>query len=116
MTDQAAVILQARLGSSRFPGKVCAELAGRPMVAFLIERLRRCSVIDRIVLATTDQPGDDVLADLGETLGLTVVRGSENDVLARFAQAVALTTAPVLIRITGDCPLVDPGLLARAIT
>ena len=116
MTDQIAAIIQARLGSSRFPGKVCAELAGRPMVAFLVERLRRCSVIDRIVRATSDQPSDDVLADLGETHGLTVVRGSESDVLARFAQAAELITASVLIRITGDCPLMDPDLLAQAIT
>ena len=115
MADQIAAIIQARLGSSRLPGKVLAELGGRPMLTFLVERLRCCTVIDRIVLATTDQPSDEVLADLGESLGLVVVRGSESDVLARFAQVAEFTTAPALIRITGDCPLVDPGLLAEAI-
>lgn len=115
MADQIAAIIQARVSSTRLPGKVLSELSGRPLLAFLVERLRRCTVIDRIVLATTDQPSDDELADLGETLGLAVVRGSERDVLARFAQVAELTTAPALIRITGDCPLVDPGLLAEAI-
>jgi len=115
MPDQVAVILQARSGSSRLPGKVLADLGGRPMLAFLVERLQRCKDVDRIVLATTDQPEDDALADLGSSLGLHIVRGSQQDVLARFALAAENTDAPVLIRITGDCPLVDPDLLGETI-
>ena len=115
MTDQVAVILQARTGSSRLPGKVLADLAGRPMLAFLVERLKRCSHVDRVILATTDSPEDDALAALGHTLGLAVFRGSQNDVLSRYALAAEQTDASVLVRITGDCPFVDPGLLGEMI-
>jgi glutamate-1-semialdehyde 2,1-aminomutase len=115
MADQVAVILQARTGSSRLPGKVLADLAGRPMLAFLVERLKRCSLVDRCILATTELAEDDVLAELGDSLGLSFVRGSQQDVLSRFALAVEHTDAPVLVRITGDCPFVDPGLLEEMI-
>ena len=111
MSDQVAVILQARTGSSRFPGKVLAELAGRPMLAFLVERLMRCELVDQCILATTELAEDDCLADLGYSLGLSVVRGSQLDVLSRFVLALEHTDAPILVRITGDCPFVDPGLL-----
>ena len=84
---------------------------GRPMLAFIVERLKRCTSVDRFILATTELTEDDGLARLGESLGLTIVRGSQNDVLSRFALAVEHTNAPILVRITGDCPLVDPGLL-----
>jgi len=115
MADQVAVILQARTGSSRLPGKVLADLAGRPMLAFLVERLQRCALVDRCILATTGLPEDDGLAELGQTLGISVVRGSQDDVLSRFALAAEHTDAPILIRITGDCPFVDPGLLEEMI-
>lgn len=115
MTDQVVVILQARTGSSRLPAKVLAELSGRPLLAFLVERLRRCSSVDRIILATTDLSEDDDLAELGETIGLTVFRGSQNDVLSRYALAAEETDASVFVRITGDCPFVDPGLLEEMI-
>jgi len=115
MNEQVAVILQARKGSTRLPGKVLADLAGRPMLAFLVERLKRCSSVDRIILATTDLTEDDALAELGDYLGLTVVRGSKQDVLSRFVLAQEQTDARVLVRITGDCPLVDPGLLEEMI-
>ncbi len=85
------------------------------MLAFLVERLRRCPSVDRCILATTELVEDDVLAELGDSLGLTVVRGSQQDVLSRFALAVERTDAPVLVRITGDCPFVDPGLLEQMI-
>ena len=115
MTDQVAVILQARTGSSRLPEKVLADLAGRPMLAFLVERLKRCTSVDQYVLATTELEEDDDLAQLGESLGLTVVRGSQNDVLSRFALAAEFTLANILVRITGDCPLLDHGLLEEMI-
>jgi glutamate-1-semialdehyde 2,1-aminomutase len=115
MADQVAAILQARTGSSRLPGKVLADLSGRPMLAFLVERLQRCKLVDRLILATTDLAADDRLADLGSSLGLDVVRGSQQDVLARFSQAAASTDAPILVRVTCDCPLLDPELLTEAI-
>ena len=115
MTDQVAVILQARTGSSRLPGKVLADLLGRPMLAFLVERLMRCSSVDKVILATTALAEDDELAKLGAMLGLLVVRGSKNDVLSRYALAAEHTDASVIVRITGDCPFVDPGLLGDMI-
>ena len=115
MIDQVCVIVQARTGSRRLPGKVLRDLAGRPMLTFLVERLKRCDLIDRFILATTELAEDDDLAELGASLGLTVVRGSQNDVLARFVLALQHTDAPVLVRITGDCPFVDPGLLDEMI-
>ena len=115
MSDQVAVILQARTGSSRLPGKVLADLAGRPMLAFLVERLNRCARVDRCILATTELGEDDALAELGERLGLTLVRGSQHDVLSRFALAAESTDAPVFVRITADCPLIDPVLLDEMI-
>jgi|MDTB01.3.fsa_nt_gb glutamate-1-semialdehyde 2,1-aminomutase len=113
--DQVVVIIQARTGSSRLPRKVLSDLAGRPMIAFLVERLNQCASVDRLILATTELKEDDDLAQLGESLGLTVVRGSQNDVLSRFALAARHTEANILIRITGDCPLVDPGLIDEMI-
>ncbi len=115
MTDQVAVILQARTGSTRLPGKVLADLSGRPMLAFLVERLKRSSSIDQIILATTDLEEDDALARLGFSLGLNVVRGSQNDVLSRFVLAATDPRFSILVRITGDCPFVDPDLLDQMI-
>ena len=115
MSDQTAVILQARTGSSRLPRKVLADLAGRPMLAFLVERLNRCARVDRCILATTELEEDDALVELGENLGLSVVRGSQHDVLSRFALAAERTDAEVFIRITADCPLIDPVLLGEMI-
>ena len=103
------------MGSSRLPGKVMADLGGRPMLTFLVERLNRCPSVDCVILATTCLAEDDALADLGKTLGLKVVRGSQNDVLSRYALAAEQTDAPVLVRITGDCPFVDPALLDEMI-
>ena len=114
-TNKSAVILQARTGSSRLPGKVLADLSGRPLISFLIERLKRCASVDEIILATTSHSDDDVLAELGRTLAIKVVRGSEHDVLSRYEKASLSTTATTLVRITGDCPLVDPDLLSEAL-
>ena len=111
MVLKVAVILQARMGSSRLPGKVLADISGRPMLQFIIERLQRSSSVDEIILATTDNSLDDALAEFGHALGLKLIRGSQKDVLARYALAAALTDAQILVRITGDCPFVDPDLL-----
>jgi glutamate-1-semialdehyde 2,1-aminomutase len=115
VTPRTAVILQARFGSSRLPGKVLADLAGRPMLAFQIERLRRCKDVDEILIATTDQKADDTLAVLGASLGVTTIRGSDEDVLSRFILAAKFTNANVIVRVTGDCPFVDPDLLSTLI-
>ena len=113
--NHTAVLLQARMGSSRLPGKVLAEVSGRPLLSFLIERLKRCELVDEIILATTSLSEDDVLEELGRSLSINVIRGSEDDVLSRFEKASSSTTATTLARITGDCPLIDPDLLTEAL-
>jgi spore coat polysaccharide biosynthesis protein SpsF len=108
-------ILQARMSSSRLPGKVMADLLGEPMLARQIERLRRCRTIDRLLLATSIDPADDALAELAARIGIECFRGSLDDVLDRFHAAMAGRGADQIVRLTGDCPLIDPGLIDRLV-
>jgi spore coat polysaccharide biosynthesis protein SpsF len=108
-------ILQARMSSSRLPGKVMADLLGEPMLARQIERLRRCRTIDRLVLATSTDADDDALADLAARIGIECFRGSLDDVLDRFHAAMAGRGADQIVRLTGDCPLIDPELIDRLV-
>ncbi|MCI3134709.1 cytidylyltransferase domain-containing protein [Phenylobacterium aquaticum] len=101
-------VIQARMSSSRLPGKVMADLLGEPMIGRQIERLRRSKRLDQLVLATSQDASDDPVAAYCETVGLTVVRGPLADVLARFALAAdAFPQAKTLVRLTADCPLTD---------
>jgi spore coat polysaccharide biosynthesis protein SpsF len=106
-------IIQARMGSERLPGKIMAQLAGRPMLDHVIERTALATEIDDIIVATSDQPADlPVFEHLTSSAGrwakqVRVVRGSERDVLQRYAVAAATTSADLILRITGDCPLID---------
>ena len=100
------------MSSTRLPGKVLAELAGAPMILRQIERLRRCKRLRQIVVATSDHPGDDVLADCLNAAGVPVFRGSLDDVLGRFIGALD-TFGPTrtVVRLTADCPLADPTVI-----
>lgn len=106
-------ILQARMASTRLPGKVLKPLAGRPMLARQIERIRRARSLDGLVLATTDTASDDPVAALGRDLGIAVYRGSMDDVLDRYHHAARHAGPPPdhIVRLTGDCPLTDPALI-----
>jgi len=115
MMKKASIIIQARMASSRLPGKVMADLCGRPMIEFLIERLRSCRLVETIVLATTNLPIDNPLAGIGHSLGLSVFRGSESDVLSRYLGAAECFRCDPIVRITADCPFVDPLLVDEAI-
>jgi spore coat polysaccharide biosynthesis protein SpsF len=108
-------ILQARMSSTRLPGKVLADVAGAPMILRQIERLRRSRRLEGIVVATSDHPSDDGLAEMLVLHGVAVHRGPLEDVLARFAGALEAYPAPVVARLTGDCPLADPGILDAVI-
>ena len=108
-------ILQARVNSRRLPGKVLKDISGRPLISFMIERLKRCSDLNKIILATTTHPSDDPLLALGNKLGINVVRGSYEDVLSRFILASEQTKDNTLVRLTGDCPLIDPSIISEVI-
>ena len=105
-------VLQARMSSSRLPGKVMAEVAGAPMIERQIERLRRARLIDEVVVATSVDASDDALARHVEGLGVGVHRGSLDDVLGRYVGALqAFGPADHVARLTGDCPLTDPEVI-----
>ena len=108
-------IVQARMGSTRLPGKVLRPLAGVPMLARIVERIRACARVDRVAVATSDRSADDPIRTMCATEGLDCFSGSEEDVLDRFYQAAKLFGGDPLIRITADCPLVDPVLLGALI-
>lgn len=103
------------MGSSRLPGKVLVPVAGRSLLAHLIQRLRAATTLDAIAVATTDQRGDDVLVDACNSLGVQVFRGSETDVLARFHGAARAFGARTVVRVTADCPLLDPAEVDRVV-
>src|SRR5580704_6425085 len=110
-------ILQARTSSSRLPGKVLAPLAGAPMILRQIERVARAARIDRLVVATSENPSDDDLAAVVADAGVRVHRGPLRDVLARFIGALgAHGPADHVVRLTGDCPLADPAVIDATIT
>ncbi len=108
-------VIQARMTSSRLPGKVLAQAAGRPMLELMIERLRRAKGVDAIVIATTDRASDDPVEALARRLGIGVFRGSEDDVRGRVLGALRAFGASVHIELTGDCPLLDPAIVDRVI-
>jgi spore coat polysaccharide biosynthesis protein SpsF (cytidylyltransferase family) len=107
-------VLQARMGSTRLPGKVMAELGGRPALAFMLDRLAPLQV-DQLVVATSTAEGDDRLEVLAKEKGVAVVRGPEEDVLARFMVALDAYSATHVVRLTGDCPLMDAAVVATAL-
>ena len=114
-TMNVVAIIQARMGSTRLPNKVMKPIAGKPMIELLLDRLRMAQRVTRIVVATSTHPRNAPLVEHVHRLGHACEIGSENDVLERYAQAARSHAADVVIRITGDCPLVDPSLVDDAI-
>lgn len=100
-------IIEARMSSTRLPGKVLRQIMGQPMLALLVERLQGARQLDGIVVATTVNPADDPIEALTRKLGVGCFRGSEEDVLGRVLQAANAFAAEVIIEITGDCPLIE---------
>lgn len=111
----ATVIVQARMGSTRLPGKVLKPILGRPMFSYQLERLRAAQRVERIVVATTTEPADAAIVDFCSAEQVPCVRGSETDVLSRYALAAAEWNARTVVRVTADCPLIDPELIDEAI-
>ena len=111
MKNSITAIVQARMGSTRLPGKVMLPLDGSPVLEHIIGRIRRSEYVDEIVIATTFHKTDDIIANLASDLDVNVVRGSDDDVLARITQAAHRSSSELIIRVTGDNPFVDPHLL-----
>lgn len=108
-------IIQARMSSTRLPNKVLEDLAGQPMLARVVNRTRRAKTLDTVVVATTTQPVDDAIVRLCEKQGWPFFRGSEEDVLDRYYQAASAFKADAIVRITSDCPLIEPEILDRVV-
>ena len=103
------------MGSTRFPNKVMSLVGGKPMIELLLCRLEKSRYIDEKILATSHNKNDDYLCDFVAGLGYFVYRGNEQDVLDRYYQAAKKAKADVVVRITGDCPLVDPEIVDQVI-
>lgn len=114
MTGVIAIV-QARMGSTRLPGKVLRNLAGKPMLVRDMERIQRSQNIDNTVVATTTKAEDDEIISLCRDFGWNYFRGSENDVLDRYYQAAREYRAKIIVRITSDCPLIEPRVVDRII-
>ena len=109
------IILHARMTSTRLPGKVLYEVMGKPLLEYQIERLLRVRLVDEIVIATTTNDSDQPIVELCQRLGVAHYRGSEEDVLSRYYEAATEFEADVIIRVTSDCPLIDPGIMDEVI-
>lgn len=113
---KVVLIIQARMGSKRLPGKSMMPLAGEPLVGRILERVKRCTKIDEVVLAIPENKSDDTLYSLGESYQVKVVRGSEEDLLSRFILAVKQTDAEIVVRIPADNPTPEPNEIDKIIS
>lgn len=109
-------IVQARMSSTRLPGKVLLEAAGRPLILHMLERVSRCRTLTGLWVATSTEPSDDPLRDAVADAGFPVFRGSLDNVLSRFWEVGRRTRADVIVRLTGDCPLHDPAVIDRVVS
>jgi spore coat polysaccharide biosynthesis protein SpsF len=113
---KVVAVIQARMSSTRLPGKVLQDVAGEPMLARVVQRTRRAGSIDETVVAATVEPGDAPIAELCAARGWPCFRGSLEDVLDRYYQAARSYQADAVVRITSDCPLIDPGVVDEVVT
>jgi spore coat polysaccharide biosynthesis protein SpsF (cytidylyltransferase family) len=108
-------VVQARVGSSRLPGKVLADLGGRPLLHQIVRRLQQAGEVHEVALTTSDDPSDDALVEFCRPLGVAAHRGPVDDIVGRLAGAAAGSGAHILVRVWGDCPFVDPAVVDRGV-
>lgn len=113
---KVVAVVQARMGSTRLPGKVLRDLAGTPVLGWVVRAAQQSHGIDDIVIATSSSSADDEVADFAQSSGVGLVRGSEDDVLSRFLLAAEDTQADAVVRLTADCPLLDPRVISQVVS
>jgi spore coat polysaccharide biosynthesis protein SpsF len=109
-------VIQARMGSTRLPGKVLKPIAGKPLLWHIVHRLKKSRLIEEVAIATSVGPLDDAIAEFGRQNGIPVIRGPEDDVLARFARAAELLDADVIVRVNADAPFIDADFIDHLVT
>jgi len=112
---RVVAVIQARMGSTRLPGKVLRDIGGQTMLARVVRRVQRATLLDEVVVATTTESVDDAIVIECEDLGVPVFRGDEEDVLDRFYWAARAYQAQIVVRITADCPLISPQIIDRVV-
>jgi spore coat polysaccharide biosynthesis protein SpsF len=115
MKPKVVAIIQGRMSSSRLPGKILADITGQPMLQRVFLRTSRAATVTETIFATTTDPSDDPVAEYCDFSGIPFVRGNLYDVLDRYYQAAKQTKADVVVRITADCPVIDPALIDDAV-
>ncbi len=108
--------IEARMGASRLPGKVLMDIAGKPALGRMLDRVRQATTLDSIVIATSDAASDDAIAGWAGGEGIEVFRGSEDNVLERVLQAHRMMCSDIVVELCGDCPLIDPDVIDRAVS
>lgn len=116
VTKKIIATIEARLASTRLPGKVLLPLGGKPVLQFLVERLKRSKFIDEIIIATSSNIENDAIESLTKEIGIYCFRGSEDDVLSRVIGAADSRKADIIVQLTGDCPLMDPELIDECVS
>ena len=116
MEEEVLAIIQARTNSTRLPGKVLRTINGKTLLETLLSRLSLSKTIDKIIVAIPENKKDDTLAEKINCLGYQIFRGSENNVLERFYNAARTYPASTIVRITADCPLIDPNIVDKTIS
>ena len=112
---RVVAVIQARMGSTRLPGKVLKPIAGKPLLWHIVHRLKGCRLLEDIAVATSVNPADEAIVEWCNQEGVTVVRGPEDDVLARYAQAAEKLDADIIVRVSSDAPFIDPGFVDHLI-
>jgi spore coat polysaccharide biosynthesis protein SpsF len=108
-------IIQARMGSTRLPGKVLMKVNGRPLLAYQLDRISKSKKLDRVVVATSTLEKDDVIEDFCKDYGVDCYRGSENDVMSRYYECAKKYNPDTVVRMTADCPLIDPEIIDKVV-
>lgn len=110
-----AAIIQARMDSTRLPSKILKKVLGKTLLEYQIERIKRAKTIDEIIIATTTKESDDQIVQLCQQLSIPYYRGSEEDVLSRYYEAATEFNVDVIVRLTSDCPIIDPNVIDKVV-